>query len=86
MLLSAHNRHVRGKDVLCARPQQFNYVRKQNFFTFTLPPGAAPLFYRHPNVQNTILPNKVLWSALFLLPGSKYQEKLTVSVLSLIHI
>ena len=35
---------------------------------------AAPLFYRHPNVQNTILPNKVLWSALFLLPGSSYLE------------
>ena len=36
---------------------------------------AAPIFYRHPaNVQNTILPNKVLWSALFLLPGSSYLE------------
>ena len=35
---------------------------------------AAPLFYRHPSVQNTILPNKVLWSALFLLPGSSYLE------------
>ena len=36
------------------------------------PLSAAPLFYRHPSVQNTILPNKVLWSALFLLPGSSY--------------
>ena len=27
---------------------------------------TAPLFYRHPSVQNTILPNKVLWSALSL--------------------
>ena len=35
---------------------------------------AAPLFYRHPSVQNTVLPNKVLWSALFLLPGSSYLE------------
>ena len=36
---------------------------------------AAPLFYRHPSVQNTtILPNKVLWSALFLLPGSSCLE------------
>ena len=35
---------------------------------------AAPLFYRHPSVQNTIVPNKVLWSALFLLPGSSYLE------------
>ena len=33
---------------------------------------AAPLFCRHPCVQNTILPNKVQWSALFLLPGSSY--------------
>ena len=30
---------------------------------------AALLYYRHPSVQNTILPNKVQWSALFLLPG-----------------
>ena len=35
---------------------------------------AAPLFYRHLSVQNTILLNKVLWSALFLLPGSSYLE------------
>ena len=28
----------------------------------------------HPSVQNTILPNKVQWSALFLLPGSSYLE------------
>ena len=35
---------------------------------------AAPLFYGHPSVQNTILPNKVLWSALFLIPGSSYLE------------
>ena len=35
---------------------------------------AAPLFYRHRSVQNTILLNKVLWSALFLLPGSSYLE------------
>ena len=35
---------------------------------------ASPLFYRHPSIQNTILPNKVLWSALFLLPSSSYLE------------
>ena len=35
---------------------------------------AAPLFYGHLSVQNTILLNKVLWSALFLLPGSSYLE------------
>ena len=37
---------------------------------------AALLFFRHPttSVQNTILPNKVQWSALFLLPGSSYLE------------
>ena len=35
---------------------------------------AALLFYRHLSVQNTIIPNKVLWSALFLLPGSSYLE------------
>ena len=46
----------------------------QNFFTFTLLPGAALLFYRHPSVQNIILLNKVLWSAIFLLPGSSYLE------------
>ena len=23
---------------------------------------ASPLFYKHPSVQNTILPNKVLWA------------------------
>ena len=31
-------------------------------------------WYRHPSVQNTILPNKVPWSVLFLLPGSSYLE------------
>ena len=36
--------------------------------------GIYPLFYRHPSVQNTIPPNKVLWSAFFLLPGSSYLE------------
>ena len=35
---------------------------------------AALVFYRHPSVQNTILLNKVLWSALFFLPGSSYLE------------
>ena len=35
---------------------------------------AAPLFYRHPPVQNTILPHTVQWSAFFLLPGSSYLE------------
>ena len=30
---------------------------------------ATLLFCRHPSVLNTILPNKVRWSALFLLPG-----------------
>ena len=35
---------------------------------------AAPLFYRHLNVHNTILLNKIQWSALFLLPGSSYLE------------
>ena len=35
---------------------------------------TALLFYRHPGVQNTILPNKVMWSALFLLTGSSYLE------------
>ena len=30
--------------------------------------------YRHPSVQNTIFPNKVLWSVLFLLPGFGYLE------------
>ena len=35
---------------------------------------ADMLFYWHPSVQNTILLNKVLWSALFLLPGSSYLE------------
>ena len=38
---------------------------------------AAPLCL---SVQNTILPNKVQWSALFLLPGSKYTTQLPVSV------
>ena len=35
---------------------------------------AAPLFCRHPNVQNIILLNKVQLSVLFLLPGSSYPE------------
>ena len=35
---------------------------------------AAPLFYRHLSVHNTILLNKIQWSALFLLPGSSYLE------------
>ena len=34
-------------------------------FTFTLPPDSS-LFCRHPSVLNTILPNKVQWSALSL--------------------
>ena len=43
-----------------------------HFFTFTVLPGSC--VYRHPSVQNTILPNKVLWSAFFLSPGSGYLE------------
>ena len=46
-----------------------------NFFNFTpYPFTAAPLFYRHPSDQNTILPNKILWSALFVLPACNYME------------
>jgi len=43
------------------------------FQNFLLSIPAAPLFCRHPSVQIPyILPNKVQWSALFLLPGSNY--------------
>ena len=45
-----------------------------NVFIFTLLTGGSDLLHTHPSVQNTILPNKVLWSALFLSPGSSYLE------------
>ena len=35
---------------------------------------AAELFCKPPSVQNAILPHKVQWSSLFLLPGSSYLE------------
>ena len=35
---------------------------------------SVMLFCRHPSVRSTILPHKVYWSALFLLPGSNYLE------------
>ena len=35
---------------------------------------AAQFFCRHPSVQNTIFPNKVQWSVIFLLPGSSFLE------------
>ena len=45
-----------------------------NVFIFTLLTGGSDLLHKRPSVQNTILPNKVLWSALFLSPGSCYLE------------
>ena len=46
----------------------------QNFFTFTLLSGSSVFLQTQLTVQNTIVPNKVQWSALFLLPGSSYLE------------
>ena len=37
--------------------------------------SAAPFFCRHPSVQNTILLDKVKWSALFLLPSANNTEQ-----------
>ena len=60
MLLSAHSQHVRGEDGHCARPQQFNYVGKQNF-TFILPPGSSALLQTpecseyHPSEQSPVV-------------------------------
>ena len=53
----------------------------QNFFTFTPFPGSSAPLQTH-SVQNTILPNKVLWSAL--VPGSIYLEPITPCLCSVI--
>ena len=43
-------------------------------------------WYRHLSVQNTILPNKVPWSVLFLLPGSSYLAGWCVCVCVHVHV